>query len=87
MKTKSEEEISKVEGIGNLAEEIKKQVGSLDTSKILSTREIPPPPSIIDEPEKNAKMREKIKKILDGKIRILHLLLIFLSEFFMNMFY
>jgi len=62
LKVASERELKEV--LGSVASDIKKEVGSIDARGILAKAENVPPPAI-DEPEKNAKLRKKIKKILD----------------------
>ncbi|HHH84069.1 MAG TPA: DNA-directed RNA polymerase subunit A'' [Thermoplasmatales archaeon] len=62
LKVASERELKEV--LGSAASGIKKEVGSIDARGILAKAENVPPPTI-EEPEKNAKLRKKIKKILD----------------------
>jgi len=62
LKVASERELKEV--LGSTASDIKKEVGSIDARGILAKAENVPPPTI-KEPEKNAKLREKIKKILE----------------------
>lgn len=64
LKIKSEERIQKVEGMENLAEEVKKHVEKLDAIRVEHTQELPPSPEEIKEDDKHKKLREKIHKFL-----------------------
>ncbi len=64
LKSRSDEQIKKVEGLENLVEDIRKYVDEKAMPDMLPIQELPPSPEIIDEPEKNAGLRKKIVEAL-----------------------
>ena len=65
LKSRTDEQIKKVEGLENLIEDIRKYVDEKAMPDTLPIQELPPSPEIIDEPEKNAELRKKIMELLE----------------------
>jgi DNA-directed RNA polymerase subunit A" len=72
LKIKSEERIKKVDGMENLAEEVKKHVEKLDALRVERTQELPPSPEKIEEDDARKNLRKKILKNLDDSQYLPH---------------
>lgn len=64
LKSKSDEQIKKVEGLENLIEDIREYVDEKGMPDSLPLQELPPSPEIIHEPKKNVDLRKKIENFL-----------------------
>ncbi|HSQ85209.1 MAG TPA: DNA-directed RNA polymerase subunit A'', partial [Desulfobacterales bacterium] len=64
LKSRSDEQIKKVEGMENLIDDIRTYVDEKAMPETLPIQELPPSPELIDEPEKNAALRKKIMNTL-----------------------
>jgi len=64
LKSRSDEQIKRVEGLENLVDDIREYVDEKAMPDTLPLQELPPSPEIIDEDKKNAALRKKIKEVL-----------------------
>ena len=62
LKSKSDEQIKKVEGLENLIEDIREYVDEKGMPDSLPLQELPPSPELIHEPKKNAELRKKVEE-------------------------